>query len=158
MDIQQLKLLRILQRVAEVQISYAFKVPVDDRIQVTSSAISFEVFLALWDEAAIGYVEEVKVLLLNRANHVLGYLNLARGGLNSATVDLRVAFAAALKTRASSIILAHNHPTGALRPSQSDRRLTEEFRKAGKVLRISVLDHLIITPQSYYSFADEGLI
>lgn len=82
---------------------------------------------------------------------------ISKGGVSGTVVDLKIVFAAALKGRASSIILAHNHPSGNLKPSQADIELTRKFRKAGEILDISVLDHLILSPDGdYYSFADEN--
>jgi len=80
----------------------------------------------------------------------------SRGGTSGTVVDAKIIFAAAIKARADGIILAHNHPSGNLQPSQADLDLTRKLRQAGEVLDISILDHLILAPDSgYYSFADE---
>jgi DNA repair protein RadC len=93
------------------------------------------------------------VLLLNRANRVLGCLKLSKGGLTGTVVDLRIL----LKAMASGIIIAHNHPSGNLKPSDADRELTSQIKQAGKLLDITLLDHLILgTEGDYVSFADEG--
>lgn len=84
---------------------------------------------------------------------------ISKGGITSTAVDLRVVFAAALKARATAIILSHCHPSGNLKPSRADIELTKKFDQAGKILDIQILDHLILSPEGgYYSFADEGLV
>jgi DNA repair protein RadC len=98
------------------------------------------------------------MILLNRANKVIGYYKLSEGGISGTVVDLRLAFGTALKGLASGIIITHNHPSGNLSPSEEDKRLTKKFVEAGKLLDIAVLDHLIVTNNGYYSFADEGII
>lgn len=98
------------------------------------------------------------LLLLNRANEVLGYHKLSEGGISGTVADIRIAFASALKSMSSAMILIHNHPSGNSRPSQSDISLTKRFKEAGELLDIQVLDHLILTPESYYSLTDNGRI
>jgi DNA repair protein RadC len=98
------------------------------------------------------------MVLLNRANKPVGYYKLSEGGIGGTVVDIRIAFATALKGLASAIVLAHNHPSGNLVPSEEDKRITKRFVEVGKLLEIVVLDHVIVTTDGYYSFADEGLI
>jgi len=113
----------------------------------------------MYDKSTIGLYEEFMVLLLNRANRVLGCLKLSKGGLTGTVVDLRILYGTALKAMASGIIIAHNHPSNNLSPSDEDRKLTKKIRDAGKLLDINLLDHLILgTDGSYVSFADEGWI
>ena len=107
-------------------------------------------------ESEIELKEYFFILLLNRANKVVGYHKLSEGGISGTVVDLRLAFGTALKGLASGIIMTHNHPSGNLSPSEEDRRLTKKFVEAGKLLDIAVLDHLIVTNNDYYSFADNG--
>lgn len=106
----------------------------------------------------IELLEQSMMLLLDRGNHCLGISKLATGGVSSCIVDPKVVFATALKSRASGIILAHNHPSGNLKPSSADENLTRKIAEGGRLLDISLLDHLIITPRGYYSFADEGFV
>jgi DNA repair protein RadC len=87
----------------------------------------------------------------------LGYCQISAGGLCGTIADVRVIMQTALKACSNSIIISHNHPSGNLTPSEADKDLTRKIREAGKVLDIAVLDHLIITSESYFSFADEGL-
>ncbi len=102
--------------------------------------------------------EEFWVLYLNRANKILAMKNISSGGLSGTVVDSRIVFKIALEHLASSIILCHNHPSGSTKPSEADIRLTKQLSEAGKMLDIAVLDHIIITAKSFYSFADEGLL
>jgi len=98
------------------------------------------------------------VLLLNRANKAIGEYEVSTGSSTGTIADPKLSFAAAIKTNATGIVLAHNHPSGNLNPSEADISLIKKIRDAGKMLEISVLDHLIITSEGYYSFADEGLL
>lgn len=103
-------------------------------------------------------IEEFLVLCLNRANRILGWAKISQGGLSGTVADPKVIFQVALKSNACSIILAHNHPSGNIQPSEADIQLTRKLRDAGVLLDLPVLDHLIITSEGYYSFADEGLL
>lgn len=100
--------------------------------------------------------EEFYTLLLSRSNKVLSCVCISRGGQSGTVVDPKIVFRKALDGQAASIILAHNHPSGQLRPSDADISITKKLRQAGKTLDIPVLDHLIIGDGGYYSFADEG--
>lgn len=100
--------------------------------------------------------EEFWVLFLNRANLLVGQQQISKGGMSGTVADPRIIFQAALHRKATGIILCHNHPSGNLKPSEADIRLTKNLLEGGKVLEIQVLDHLIVTTGGYYSFADEG--
>lgn len=102
--------------------------------------------------------EEFWVLYLNNANVVLSKQCLSKGGITGTLVDTRLVFKPALSLLATGIILCHNHPSGTLKPSDSDKQLTQKIKNAGLTLDIKVLDHLIITEKTYFSFADEGLL
>ncbi len=142
-------------QIREVQVSYQ---PLRGKLfQVRSSQSAYDYISRVYDEATIGLYEEFMVLLLNRANRVLGCLKLSKGGLTGTVVDLRILYGTALKAMASGIIIAHNHPSGNLKPSDADRELTSQIKQAGKLLDINLLDHLILgTEGDYVSFADEG--
>ena len=142
-------------QIREVQVSYQ---PLKGKLfQVRSADNAFEYFSRAYDEGTIGLCEEFMVLLLNRANRVMGCLRLSKGGLTGTVVDLRILFGTALKAMASSILIAHNHPSGNLTPSDADRELTSQIKQAGKLLDITLLDHLILgTEGDYASFANEG--
>ena len=102
--------------------------------------------------------EEFKMLLLNRNNRVMQIAHISSGGVSGTVVDPKIIFKKALDHHACSIILCHNHPSGNLNPSQADIDITRKIVTSGKLLEIQVLDHLIISYEGYFSFADEGLI
>ncbi len=102
--------------------------------------------------------EEFWIMIMNRANHLIGLHRVSSGGVSGTVVDSKLVFLKLLQFSASSVIFAHNHPSGNLKPSQADIKLTEKLRKAGDFLDIVVLDHLILSDEHYFSFADEGLI
>lgn len=102
--------------------------------------------------------EEFWVILLDRSHHVILKRQVSRGGISGTVVDPRLIFKWAMERLASAIIVAHNHPSGQLRPSQTDLRLTQRLIKAGELLEIPLLDHLILNGESYLSFSDEQLI
>ena len=102
--------------------------------------------------------EEFRILLLNRSNKVIENKKISTGGISGTVADPRLIKKSALDAKASSIILMHNHPSGALKPSRADIQLTKKIQKASGYLDILVIDHLIFTDRAYYSFADEGLL
>jgi DNA repair protein RadC len=116
------------------------------------------VFFKNWDLDKIEFVEQFKVMLLNRAHKVLGIYELSCGSVAGTVADPKLVFVAALKSNASSVIVAHNHPSGCLTPSQADINLTKKLKDGGKLLDIAVLDHVIVTSEGHYSFADEGIL
>lgn len=145
-------------RLAEIKLTYRNRVKPCKRPQVTCSADSYNVLKAGWDLGRIEFVEQFKVLLLNRANRVLGIYEVSTGGIAGTVADPKLIFAAALKACASGIILSHNHPSGNLKPSAADLQLTKKLKQGGELLDIAVLDHIILTGEGYYSLADEGLL
>ena len=148
-----------LSRVAEVKIIYSTQVKASDRCQITSSGQAEQLLRNHWDHATIEHIETMKVILLNRSNRVLGIATLSTGGTSGCILDAKTVFQYALKANASSIILSHNHPSGNPRPSQNDLDISKKIKQGGKLLDISLLDHVIITPwDGYYSMADEGNI
>lgn len=102
--------------------------------------------------------EEFWIILLNRANHVLKCERISSGGVSGTVADPKMIFKVALENLCSAIILAHNHPSGNLTPSQADKNLTKKLREAGAYLEVPVLDHVIFTDKAYLSFADDGLL
>ncbi len=102
--------------------------------------------------------EEFWIIFLNRANGIIGKQQISKGGMSGTVADPRMIFKAALDQKAASIILCHNHPSGNNQPSAADVQLTKNISEGGKVLEITVLDHIIVTQHGFYSFADEGLI
>jgi DNA repair protein RadC len=145
-----------LSNVSEVKITYHNKVKASERPKITSSINAYEILKNIWSD--VDYLESFYILMLNRANALLGISKISQGSTTASLADPKVIFQLALKTNSSGIILAHNHPSGNLEPSSSDRNLTEKIKNAGKFLDISVLDHLILTSEAYKSFADNGLM
>ncbi|MBN7815133.1 JAB domain-containing protein [Algoriphagus pacificus] len=144
--------------VAEIQLSYSNTVKASQRPKVTCSRQVYEVLVESWDKGSLDFVEHFKVMLLNRANRVLGMVTISAGGTAGTVVDIKLILATAIKANASSMILSHNHPSGNLMPSEQDKRLTNRVKDAGKLLDIPVLDHVIVTSEGYFSFADEGVL
>ena len=127
--------------------------------KITTSKDCFDIFDSLFDKDTIAYREEFIVLLLNRANRVLGWARVSLGGISGTAVDSKIIFVLALQTGASSIVVSHNHPSGNIKPSEADIKLTKQLKEAGKFLEILLLDHLILTSEgTYFSFADEGML
>ncbi|SFH97379.1 RadC family protein [Halpernia frigidisoli] len=128
---------------------------VPEKIKISSSVDAFKVF---HPRLADLQTEEFWVIFLNQNNKILGKSQLSTGGINFSLVDLRVLFKLALEFSCSAIMIAHNHPSGNLKPSQADNAITKEIFEAGKILKIQLLDHLIITQSTYFSYADENLL
>lgn len=146
------------QIVSEIELSYKTRTKAVDRPKITSSFAAYQIALQIWNPNKIEFLEECKILLLNNSNKVLGAYEVSSGGITGTVVDLRLIFAAALKANATAIILMHNHPSGNLTASEADRNITKKVKEAGKILDIQLLDHLIVTSEHYYSFADEGAL
>jgi DNA repair protein RadC len=143
-----------LYKLTEIELTYKSNRPYNERHKVTSAKIAFDLFLNNWNENKIELLEQSKILLLNRSNQVLGISHLSTGGTSGTVVDPKQVFVVALKANASAIILAHNHPSGSLFPSSADDHITQKLYEAGQLLDIEVLDHLIITKEGYYSYAE----
>ena len=133
-----------INNVAEIQVSYYPSIL--NNFQINDSKSSFELLLDGWCKKTLEMQEEVKILLLNRSNKVLGVYPLAKGGLNSCEVDIRIILSVALKTLSTGIILIHNHPSGNTKPSKADIAITEKLKSACDIMNIVLLDHLIILP------------
>ena len=145
-------------KVSEVEVVYKTHVKASSRPTVTQSKEVYELLKRNWDAAKIELVEQFKILLLNRANKALGICELSTGGISGTVADPKIIFIAALKAAASNIILAHNHPSGNLTPSRNDIDLTRKIKEVGQLLEITVLDHIILSSEGFYSLADEGLM
>ena len=142
--------------VAEIKVSYSNNSI--ERIKVTNSQILYNLILRQWDLDLIEFQEEVKIVLLNRANIVLGIYEMSRGGTSGTIVDIKIILGIALKCNASSIVITHNHPSGSLEPSSSDKETTKKLKEACKILDLNLLDHLIITSEGYFSFSDNNIL
>lgn len=125
------------------------------RLKISSSQTVFDIMQPL-----LGSLEheEFWVIYLNNSNSVLHKLQISKGGITGTVVDVRLILKKAIELAAVAIILVHNHPSGALRPSDADRDVTQNLKKAASTLEIKVLDHLILTEKTYFSFADENML
>lgn len=126
-----------------------------EKVKITSSSSVFELL-----QPVIGELdhEEFWILYLNNSNKIIEQFQISKGGITGTLVDVRITLRKALEVGAVSLILAHNHPSGNLNPSEADKQLTKKLKTASESLDIKILDHLIVTEKSYFSFADEGLL
>jgi len=139
-------------KIAEVKLTYQPKYK--PTIKISCPAESESILRSIWDDN-LQYIESCYLLLLNRANIVLGYLKLSSGGTAGTVVDTKVILQAAIKSNAHGIIIAHNHPSGNPKPSAEDEVLTMRLKKACKIIDVELLDHIILTKSDYYSFSVE---
>ena len=145
-----------MHKIAEIKISYSSNKLSNEKIKSSSQA--HKLFLGTWNSKTMEFQEECKIILLNRANEPLGIYNLSKGGSSGTVVDSKIIFSVALKCHASGIIIAHNHPSGNKNPSGEDINITKNLIKAGKLLDVIILDHIILTNDEYFSFADNGMM
>ena len=144
--------------VAEISISYKPKIPVNQKPQIMCSNDIYKIMRKVFADEVINHHEEFWILLLNRTCRVLGTAKVAQGGIQECPVDIRIIFQYALKANAINIALCHNHPSNELKPSWQDKILTQRILEIGRFLNVEVIDHLIVTENSYLSFADEGML
>lgn len=142
-----------LTQVAEIEIKY--KTKKKGVTSITKSTDAGETFRRVWEDD-MEVRERFYVMYLNRRNNVMGVQQISSGGVDGTVVDTKLIFSAALKMLASGIILAHNHPSETLVPSQQDILVTNKVKEGAKLLDMNLLDHLILTTEGIYSFADEG--
>lgn len=128
-----------------------------ESVQITNSKQAAE-FIRQFYGDDISIYESFFILLLNRTNKTIGYAKISQGGTAGTVVDFKIIAKYAIDSLASSIILAHNHPSNSTTPSESDKKLTSKIKKGLELLEIYVADHIILTEDSYLSFGDEGLI
>jgi DNA repair protein RadC len=147
-----------LNSVSEVEVTYRPKFKASERPKVVTAEQAYQIFINQWNLDKIELQEEFKVMLLNRNNKVLGIADISMGGVSGTVVDPKIVFAVALKGNASSIILCHNHPSGNLKTSEADMRITRQLKEGGLILELPIYDHLIISNDGYYSFADNGMM
>ena len=146
-------------QVNEIKISYKDRVTSDKWVKIKGSRSAAIFIYDYWDKNTIEVQESFKVLLLNNANKVKGVFELSKGGITGTLVDLRVLLAVIVKSLSVAIILTHNHPSGTLKPSSTDKTMTDKIKKATALFDVRVIDHIIITPNGdYFSFADNGLV
>lgn len=146
-------------KVCDVKLTYNTKVKSSERPVIHNSEDIYRLLVDhVYNEGTIQYKEYLKLILLNNSSKVLGVSNISEGGITETSADIRIIMQAAILGNATRIILAHNHPSGSLKPSTVDNLLTERVRNAAKLFNITLLDHIIVTDSGYYSYLDEGRI
>lgn len=146
-------------KVCDVKLTYNAKVKSSERPVIHNSEDIYRLLVDhVYSEGTIQYKEYLKLILLNNSSKVLGVSNISEGGINETSADIRIIMQAAILGNATRIILAHNHPSGSLKPSTIDNLLTERVKNAAKLFNITLLDHIIVTDSGYYSYLDEGRV
>lgn len=141
----------------EIEVTYRNPVKISESVKITSSKEAEVLLRKIWSDN-MDFCESFYLICLNRSSRVLGWVKLSQGGLSGTVVDVRHIFSIALKSNSAAILVAHNHPSSNLSPSQNDIQLTHKIKQAGLILDICLTDHIILTNESYYSFADEGVL
>jgi DNA repair protein RadC len=153
------KAIQEVLKVCEVRAIYSHKTPAKDRPQVINAQKCYDILLPLYQET--GHLEQKEIfsiLLLDRKNSVIGWAKISEGSNCATIVDSQYIFRLAILSNASSLVLCHNHPSGNVNPSNADMELTKKMVQSAKLLDITILDHVIISAESHYSFANEGHI
>jgi DNA repair protein RadC len=140
----------------EFKLSYKKKGSFSEMYPIKDPESAADMCRRCFNHYTIDWKEEAIVIALNRSNLVLGFYRVSSGGVTGTVVDPKVVFQAALTSNACRLILAHNHPSGILKPSQGDRDITDKLVKGGKFLDIDIVDHIIITSEGYLSFQEQG--
>ena len=140
--------------VGEVKLSYHRKLMEAKDASMPDEA--YRILRSTYSDEDIEYRESFKVLLMNHNYKVMGWTTISNGGITETAADVRMILQAALLSNATCIMLCHNHPSGSLIPSRDDDRLTEKIRQACEIMRIHLIDHLILTDNSYYSYREKG--
>ncbi|MEL7062310.1 MAG: JAB domain-containing protein [Bacteroidota bacterium] len=143
-------------QLAEIQVSYHPQIKPSERPQIRSSEDAFKALLQIWPKETINYQESLYVLVLDRANRILGFHLHSIGHQAACIVHVGQVLAVVLKSNGTSFLVSHNHPSQNISPSQADRDITHKLKKGAELLDVQFMDHLIICEETYYSFADEG--
>lgn len=145
-----------IETVGEVELTYRTTHKLPDAKPLISSADAAKFLRTIYNPLTIEHRETFWMVCLNCASEPIAIYRLSDGAINATIVDVRILFQAALLSNATSILLSHNHPSGQLKASNSDISITKQIVECGRLLQITVLDHIIITVNGYYSFGDEG--
>ena len=146
-------------KLPQIELTFKYKGTLKSELkQIKSSHDTYEILKLLFNADTFDWKEEMILLCLNQANKLIGYYKVSSGGVTGSICDPKVVFTIALNCGASALILAHNHPSGNLTPSSADKDITEKIKQGGKLLDIRLLDHIIVTEENYFSFADDCLI
>lgn len=145
-------------KIPQIEISIKFKGALKSELKkINSSKDLYQVCKSMYDNGTFDWQEEMILICLSQSNKIIGYYKISSGGITGTICDPKVVFTVALNCAGTTqIILTHNHPSGNLMPSQADNVLTDKIKNAGSFLDIRLVDHLIITDEGYYSYADEG--
>lgn len=143
--------------VTEVSLKYRNEKSYDEMPVITSPEKAARFLRSIWDQDTIELREEFVVVLLNNAKQVLGYSKISTGTLNATLVQPSTIFQLSILSNCSEILLAHNHPSGQKRVSNADIKLSKKLRDGGALLGIEVIDHIILTKESFTSLKDKGL-
>jgi DNA repair protein RadC len=141
-----------------IKVTFDKKFKKSELYKITSSKSAYDIFIKIFNADTFDWCEEFLILCLNNSNAVTGFYKLSSGGITGTVVDIRMIYTLALNSCSTSIIIAHNHPSGKLAPSTADLSITKKIKAAGEFLDIKLLDHLILTDESYLSFSDEGIL
>lgn len=148
-----------ISNVAEISIKYNYRVKAKDRVKAADSNKLAEAFFAVFDKSNIEVQETAYCAILDRNCAIIGIIKIGEGNGGATVMNMDKAFQAAILCNGYCIALCHNHPSGNLKPSNEDKRMTEQFKQAGKLLDKRLIDHIIISPDGdFFSFNDEGLI
>lgn len=150
---------KVKSNLQEIKLSYQTPKASYKADSITNSLGAFKYLTEFFPKEEISMQERFVILYLNRNNKPIGAVPMFKGGVSSTIVDSKLIFAVALKSLASGIILSHNHPSGSLKPSDEDKKATQKIKDGCRILDITLIDHLILTPDgNYLSFADEALL
>lgn len=143
-------------KVAEIELSYKGNFKPSEKLVIKSSRDAYQLFFETWDSSKLELQEHFRIMLLDRDNSVLGVSTVATGGISSCIVDTKLVFVTALLAKASGLIIAHNHPSGNKQFSNVDKKITGDLMKAGQLLDLPILDHILVTKEGWLSMADNG--
>ena len=137
-------------------LKYDKRIPKSDLIQIRNSNDMFAVLSNVFSADTFDWKEEMIMICLSKSNKVLGFYKVSSGGISSTICDPKIIFTVALNCGASSIVIAHNHPSGNLTPSDADLTITKKIKEGACILDMQLIDHLILADEGYFSFADHG--
>lgn len=147
-----------IEMVGEIIIGYKTKggSKIKDLPKISNSKDAANYLFEVWDKASLEHTESVVILPLNRNNKILGWAKISSGGIAGCIMDIKVIMQICLNANASSFVISHNHPSGNTQPSQNDNDMTKRIKAAAILLDLVLTDHIILTADHHYSFADEG--
>ena len=143
--------------VSEIEITYNPIIKPSERVKITGAKEAAELFRSIWDKNLL-IRESFYAMYLNRANKVLGFHLVSKGGVTGTVVDPKCVYQVALKANSTNVLVAHNHPSGNTEPSSADIAITRKLKEAGLMLDIQLLDHIILLPEGFISMANEGYV